>query len=664
MKYRPDIDGLRAVAVLPVVFYHAGFSMLSGGFIGVDVFFVISGYLITLIVAGEIAENRFSLVSFYERRARRILPALTCVIVASFVAGWFVLLPNEMKNIGQSALATALFLSNVYFMLTLDYFGPTAEFAPLLHTWSLAVEEQFYLFFPPLLMMLAWYRWWQPLWVVVGLSVLSFAAAVLMLPSAPEWVFYLIFFRSWELGIGAILALASLPRPQGRLVREGLAVVGLAGILIPAFIFDASTPFPAAAAAPPVIGTAILIWIGAHGEGSMVSAMLARRSVVWIGLISYSLYLWHWPILSFLRIVLGTVELPIEVAMAAVTVSIAMAWLSYRFVEQPFRVHPSRGFGQRPIFVASVVTLVMVTGVGGFLHVSEGLPARLPVAVVTMAAAANDGNARREDCFGRSPAEGLCQVGTSTDHDAPVDFLFWGDSHADAFLPGMDKTADLVGQRGLFAGHTACPPILGVQRVAARQACTRFNESVWSWLEDRPDIGLVILAARWTLSVEGTRYRGEGGNNVRLEWIEGTTTPSADPSNAALVEAGLNATVARILATGRRVVLLGPVPEIGRDVPMASARQTLLGWTSPVSLTRQDYDVRAGTTERLLSRVAETNDGVRYLPLSDLFCDAQHCRIAGSDGQPLYIDDDHISQTAALDLLPPRLKDIWHTTMD
>lgn len=660
MNYRPDIDGLRAIAVLPVVFYHAGLPGPSGGFIGVDVFFVISGFLITSIVAREIAEGRFSLVSFYERRARRILPALTGVIVASFAVGWFVLLPAEMKSLGQSAFATGFFLSNVYFMLTLDYFGQAAEFAPLLHTWSLAVEEQFYLFFPPLLMFLAWMGWQRSLWIIAGLSLLSFVAAVVVLPLKPDWVFYLILFRAWELGAGAMLALASLRPPEGRVSREVLALAGLSAILIPIFVFDAATPFPGAAAVPPVLGATILIWIGAQGGGSTVNTLLSHRALVWVGLISYSLYLWHWPILAFLRIGLGSAILPIAIASAAVAVSIAMAWLSYRFVERPFRIHPSRGLGRRSIFAASVLSLATVTGAGWALDAFDGLPARLPAAAAAMAAFAEDRNPRRGECMGRAPSEGLCSIGARPGEDDRVDFLFWGDSHANAFMPGMDRAAGLADRSGVFAGHNACPPILGIQRVSTGQGCTTFNENVWSWLEGRTDVPLVILGARWSLSVEGARYRGEAGNNVRLELIAGTETHQGGSDNAAIVEAGLNATVARILATGRSVVLLGPVPEIGQNVPATFTRQVILGWAPlPTSVTRHDYEARSGRTESILMRVADANEGVRYVPLSDLFCDAHRCRMANAEGELLYFDDDHISQTAALSLLPPRLTNIW-----
>jgi peptidoglycan/LPS O-acetylase OafA/YrhL len=659
VKYRPDVDGLRAVAVLPVVFYHAGFPGPSGGFVGVDVFFVISGFLITSIVAGEINEGRFSLLSFYEKRARRILPALTVVVLASFIVGYFLLMPSEMKDLGQSAFATSIFLSNVYFDLKLNYFAPAAEFAPLLHTWSLAVEEQFYLFFPPLLMAVFFWRHVKPFWIVAGLSLVSFLAAIVVLPLAPDWVFYQLPFRAWELGAGAMLALASLKPPKNRLVRESLAVVGLTAILIPVFLLDTTVSFPGVNALPPVLGAAILIWIGAAGGGSSVSALLSHQVFVRIGLISYSLYLWHWPILAFLRIALDTTVLPLVVATLAVVASIIIAWLSYIFVETPFRVRASNGFGRPTIFAISALSLFAIAGIGASLHFGNGLPSRLPSSVIAMAAYADDGNPLREECFGRRPSEGLCEIGAPNGERELSEFLFWGDSHALAFMPGLDSAARLVGQTGVFAGQGACPPILHIERVSTGRACTDFNQSVVTWLEDRMDIPVVVLGARWTLSVEGTRYRGEAGSEVDLEWIG---NPASRPSyfdNAALVEAGLNATVERLANAGRRVILLGPVPEIGRNVPFAAARQVMFDWRTPASLMREDYQARAGRTEQILMRVANLNEGVRYIPLSDLFCDTHSCRTLSADGQPLYRDDDHINQTAALSLLPSRLAEIW-----
>lgn len=391
----------------------------------------------------------------------------------------------------------------------------------------------------------------------------------------------------------------------------------------------------------------------------MVSSMLSCRALVWTGLISYSLYLWHWPILAFIRILSDSVILPIEISIVAVALSVAMAWVSFHFVESPFRAHPSTSFGRRAIFFSSALSLVIIAGSGTFLHITKGLPTRLPSSVINLASFSDDRNERRDECFNRAVSEGLCSIGLASSEDDPVDFLFWGDSHADAMMPGMDMAAGLVGKAGVFTGRSGCPPILGIERVPGGGDCTSFNEDVFAWLKGQPDIPLVILGARWPLSVEGTRYRGESGQGVTLKWIGGAGTHPGASDNTTLVEAGLKRTVSRILATGRNVLLLGPIPEIGRDVPTSHARQALLGWTTVPSIATAEYKARAGRTERILMQLALASEGVRYLALSSTFCGPQHCRTISNSGFPLYLDDDHINQTTARDMLSPLFVSIW-----
>lgn len=661
VKYRADIDGLRAVAVLPVVLYHAGVPGITGGFIGVDVFFVISGFLITSIIATEISENRFSLLSFYERRARRILPALTMVVLSTFVIGWFFLLPQEYKDLGHSALATALFLSNVYFMLEFNYFAPAAEFAPLLHTWSLAVEEQFYLFFPPMLaLLIGWRGPRAALWVVFGLSGLSLMAAVVILPIKPDWVFYLIFFRAWELGVGALLALSIFPTPRRLLLREVIGTVGILAILVPVFLYDASTPFPGLAAVPPVLGAAAIIYVGANGSSCIINKILAHRFLVWIGLISYSLYLWHWPILAFLRIGRAQVSLPLTVGLIAVAVSVLIAWMSYAFIERPFRARPPYGFTGKAIFALSGTMLLAMVMIAGVLHVANGVPSRLTPLETEIAAVSQDRNPDRGECQGRLPEKGLCAVGGPTVDGESIDFLFWGDSHAEAMKSGLDLAAQAAGQSGLFVGIDACLPIKQLRRQPEARWCTEMSHSVWAFLEERTDISLVILSARWVLSVEGSRYRQEAGSPVILEWSGHADARPDKIDNASLVEAGLIATVLELVASGREVVILGQVPEVGWDVPNVLARGEMLGWLyGPPKLTEADLEARAATTEEILARVAATNSAVRYLRLSDIFCADGTCSVVDEGGLPLYADDDHISRGTAERLLPERLSEIW-----
>lgn len=657
MKYRRDIDGLRAVAVLPVVLYHAGVPGPSGGFVGVDIFFVISGFLITTIIATEIAEGRFSLVDFYERRARRILPALTAVIAATFLVGTVVLLPSELKALGQSALAATLFASNIYFNMTLDYFAQAAEFAPLLHTWSLAVEEQFYLFFPPLLMLLfAWRGARVAFWMVCGLSALSLLAAVVLLPLKPDMVFYQIFFRAWELGAGALLAMAARPAPSSRILRETLATAAFAAILVAIFFYTAQTPFPGLAALLPVLGAAALIHVGAKGGGSWVTTLLSHPAFVGIGLISYSLYLWHWPVLAYLRILEGVAHLPLWLGLAAALVSVALAWLSWRFVERPFRAKPPGGLGRPAIFGMSAAAMLAAIGVGGVLHQSGGLPARLPASAVAIANVAQDRNPMRADCINKIPDEGLCKIGAPDGAEGKAGFLLWGDSHADAIAPGIDQAAARLGQSGLYAAHRACPPVPAIQRQPEDRPCTRFNAAVADMLAQRSDLPLVILSARWPLSVEGTRYAVEGGGEIRIAMPEASESYT---DNAAVFDAGLRQAVADILATGRQVVLLGPVPEVPWDVPAALSRNALLGVSDDKTFDAALHQTRVARSEEMLRAIAAEFDAVRYLPLSDLFCDPKVCAVTGPDGLPLYTDDDHVSSTAARSFLAQRLSDIW-----
>tara|TARA_R110002049_G_scaffold185127_1_gene353349 strand:+ start:1044 stop:3038 length:1995 start_codon:yes stop_codon:yes gene_type:complete len=660
MHYRTDIDGLRAIAILPVVFYHADFLVPSGGFIGVDVFFVISGFLITSIITREIADDRFSLLAFYERRARRILPPLMAVIIATFAVSWFILLPNEMKTLGESALSVSLFLSNVYFLFKLDYFGPAAEFAPLLHTWSLAVEEQFYLFFPPLLMFLAWWKRLSAVWAVMVLSFLSLISAVVILPYQPDWVFYFILFRAWELGFGAILALTTFNAPGHRLIREILALGALIVILVPAFVYTSTTSFPGLAAVPPVVGTTLLIWIGSHNEGSLVTRLLGCKPLVWIGLISYSLYLWHWPILALMRTVLDTAYLPTDFAILAVIASFALAWLSYRFVEAPFRVRPPKGMGQRTIFVLSIVSLTTFVGIGGVLYLNQGAPGRLPTSTQTLVTFSEDRNSRSKECAGWPTDGEPCIISSTNADNNTVDFLFWGDSHADAMMPGMDIAAQQAGQTGVFLGSAGCPSLINVQRFSNGSTCTAdFSDRVISWLQEQPDIPVVFMAARWALYVEGTRPKGEAGTNLRLEWTEEQTQNVSTFDSAALVEYSLRETISRILSMDRQVVLIGPVPEIGRRVPESLARADLFRQVSVPSLTRSAHDARIARAETMLRRFADISQHVHYISLSNLFCDAQSCRLLLENGQPLYFDGNHLSQTGAKALIPQGIQEIW-----
>lgn len=357
MRYRPEIDGLRSVAVLPVILFHGGLALFSGGFVGVDVFFVISGYLITTIIAGHLDEGRFSLLDFYARRARRILPALVLVVACTTPFAWAWMLPTDFRDFAQSVSAVSLFSSNFLFWLESDYFAAAAERKPLLHTWSLAVEEQYYIFFPLLLMAF----WRRAARGTVGLLCVIFLASLVasevLWRIAPDANFYLLPSRIWELMTGSLVAIWMLRR--GPVPSETGAALGLGLILASIFLYDKTTPFPSVYALAPVMGTALVILCGV--QGTWVARILSLRAPVAIGLISYSAYLWHQPLFALARIRLGHPDVAIMMGLAGL--SLLLAWASWRFVEQPFRQMP--GVAWKVVSGTAVGSLaVFVIGVG------------------------------------------------------------------------------------------------------------------------------------------------------------------------------------------------------------------------------------------------------------------------------------------------------------
>lgn len=369
-KYRSEIDGLRAVAVLPVLYAHAGLPGLSGGFLGVDVFFVISGFLITGIIISELDDGKFSLLNFYERRARRILPALSLVVLACFPMAWLLMLPDPLENFGQSAFATMLSGNNILLTQTSGYWDLASEFKPLLHTWSLAVEEQFYIAFPMLLVAI-WPRLRiRAAWVVALITAASLIAAILLSPRYPSASFYLLHTRAWELGVGVLGAFYEHRRKvEG---RDTLAALGLAAIILSMVLFTPETVHPSLWTVLPVMGTLLVLLFARRG--GRIAGYLALRPFVFVGLISYSLYLWHQPVYAFARIASFEEPAPFTFVMLA-AFSFLLAVLSWRFIEQPFRKKSRLTRGN--VFLATGAMTAGLASLGLAMHFGQGFPGRL-----------------------------------------------------------------------------------------------------------------------------------------------------------------------------------------------------------------------------------------------------------------------------------------------
>jgi peptidoglycan/LPS O-acetylase OafA/YrhL len=657
--YRADIDGLRAVAVIPVVLYHACIPGFTGGYVGVDVFFVISGFLITRLIWSEISNGNFSLVNFYERRARRILPALFAVITVSLFIGSLVLVPSDFEDLSKSALATTFFVSNHFFLRALDYFGTAANFHPLLHSWSLAIEEQFYIVFPLFLIFISRYRFGFVLCAMAILFFLSLAGSVYAVERAPQSAFYLSLTRGWELLMGGFLALGLGSQLRARWLREGMAAAGLLMIALPIIFYSDQTPFPGIAALPVCVGTACLI-LSASKEPTLVSRTLSLRPIVFIGLISYSLYLWHWPILVFMRHYFGVEHLVLSMAIIAVCASFLAAIVSWRFIERPFR---QKGLlSRRQIFSTVGYSTILIALVCGAIWGSRGLPMRLDAPVLMLAQGTKDINPVRDKCRSRLPDEGLCKFGIEGDK-APT-FLLWGDSHAISLMPAVGVAGRHVHRSGVFASAAGCPPLLGVIPIDAKgrqskeQRCLNFNDAIIAMLkQDSKKITSVILAARWALWATGLHASQESGSNIVIK--DDQSSNAAISNNIGVFARGLNRTVVALNRLGLSVVILGNVPEIGWKVPVTLARAAVFGQPGPSPPTLNQVLQRSAGADRVIAELTKTLD-VRFVPLSGILCQI-NCKVV-HEGHPLYWDDDHISFYGARMILGPALVGrIWQS---
>ena len=650
LYYRSDIDGLRAVAVIPVILFHAGLPYFSGGYVGVDVFFVISGFLIAGIISREIDENRFSILNFYERRARRILPALFLVIGTTLIAAWTISWPRDFVEISESALAMIFFGSNIYFWQSIDYFATAAEYRPLLHTWSLAVEEQFYIFFPLFLILMA-RRSRQIL--IASLAVVFFVSLALSIHWAenrPAAGFYLAPARAWELLLGVFLALNTIRSWSNQWLREIAAAAGIILILISVVIFESTTPFPGSAALVPCLGTVLVIQAG-RGEGppTQVARLLSKKSVVSVGLISYSLYLWHWPIFAFSRFWLGTTHLPVLWALGGVAVSIVVAAVSWGFVERPFRTKPT--FSRQGIFRFSAITAVMLATVSVSFIMAHGVPARFEQRVLDALAGAEDTAGNRKGCIGHKDDDQYCVFGADASEPSAI---LWGDSHAGALMPAVAKVLQPFERSAFIAWHGGCPPMLGVKRVgqfaSSSSSCTEFNLSILDFIERNSEsLDIAFLAARWPLNVTGQRAPGEAGHPVELA----ATVAKGTFRNPDLVYLGLDETVRRLTEMGLHVVILGGVPEIGWDVPRRVVRAITRGEELPRAPSIDSLAERYSEANQILADISSAYQNVTFVKISSLLCTPK-CQVL--DGtKPLYVDDDHLSKHGAQQVLGPKL---------
>lgn len=605
MKYRAEIDGLRALAVVPVILFHAGLELFSGGFVGVDVFFVISGYLITTILIEDIENDRFSIINFYERRARRILPALFFVIIACVPFAWAWLNPFDLKEFSQSLFATSLFVSNIYFYVKTGYFDVVAEQKPLLHTWSLAVEEQYYVLFPVFLI-LAWrFGKHRVFWMISIMSAASLVLSEWAWRHYPTANFYLAPTRAWELFAGSLSAFIVLK--HGVRSNNVLSGLGLVAIVFSIVAYDKSTPFPSVYALLPIGGVVLLLLFA--DQRTVAAKILSLKLFIGIGLISYSVYLWHQPILAFYRVY--TLSSPGYVHLAGlIALTFVLAYLSYKFVETPFR--NKRRFNRNAIFAISLAGIGLFSAAGLAGHIEKGFPER------------NEDYLRMAQNFGLNPScsgAALDEPACRTSEQPSV--VLWGDSYAMHLGKSLARVYEQEGLAQLTL--SACPPAVGWDK-AERKAvitCEEFNQKVIDYLETQDHVKTVILAS---------------SSNLSTKPFTGLSTQ----------------TISRLKNAGLEVVLISPTvknrsTEKCLNVQMRGDKQFRQCDFAFADARNKDVFAQLGDFAERLE--------IAYVDLSDFQCDRTtgNC-VVYKDGVLLLRDEGHVTNEA-ITLLHPYLQE-------
>ena len=643
MTYRPEIDGLRTIAVLSVLFFHAEFQLFSGGFVGVDVFFVLSGYLITSVILRDINFNKFTFTNFYEKRIRRIFPALFFVIFCCIPLALFLMTPLDLMSFFQSLFGSTIFGSNLLFWLQSgDYFDTGSIWKPLHHTWSLAVEEQFY-FFHPIIILLAskWSLNFQKSIILFGI-IASIAFSFFFIQIDPKGNFYLLPSRTWELYSGALLAFMNFDKIKSHFSNyfcDFISILGLSLIFYSVVTFSSFTPHPSLLTIIPVLGTVLIILFS--GSTGLSGIVLTNKNVVYIGLISYSLYLWHYPLFVFSRFIL-TNDLSALAYFVLILISIVLSALTYKYIEQPFRnkISFSRNFVFRFFFKLSILFLI----IGGIGHFTNGFkniftdPKTQNIILVQ-----TTGMEDLNGCHGSNPQE-MCRIGNKS--KTPTWALI-GDSHAGSLSSELSRELSKNDLAGVQMSQGGCGYVLGLKKSFLNPLfCEDLNKEIEKIIMD-DQIKNIVISARYVRYLYRTGYdNGEGGKESDLE--DTFFYPeyfNGDDERMKLVLTAYKNSIESLLLADKNIFLVYPVPEIGWDV----VRQSFKPFNKKnVTISYQSYLNRSKSVIEVFDELLVYENLFKIDP-SKLFCNKKtpgRCETSIND-KLLYFDDDHVSNFGA-----------------
>lgn len=664
-KYRPDIDGLRALAVISVVLYHAFPSLLPGGFAGVDVFFVISGYLISTILFHNIDNDTFSITDFYIRRIRRIFPALAVVLISVLGFGWLCLYPDEIQQLGKHVASSAGFIQNFTLWKESGYFDNSSETKPLLHIWSLGIEEQFYFIWPLLLLASSKFsdffiknksnqdaylfckRISYLLSIILIFSV-SFLLNLKSIEDDPTKTFYLPQYRFFELALGGLLAWWVLyhsrirnknidKRPllykiSAKFIIEILSFISLSLLIFIFIKFNKETIFPGKNALIPIFATAFIIWAGPHNW--LNSKILSNKKLVWIGLISFPLYLWHWPILSFGRIIYGEIP-PIEYSLASLIVSITLSWLTVKIIEKPFRFGSSRVNSKIAILCLVIIGLGCV---GKWIQKSNGYPMRFKGASERYTIKYTQDLGRPEN----------------------AKIMLIGDSHAAHFSHGIKE---IVGNN-LVADYTSsgCIPFFFVDRYDRRMKvgnCEREMTSALMKFEASENMTGIILSSMGPVYLEGTPFGNTGIERVTGQGLTLSTHPNIK-NRWSIYQIGLTETLKRLSALNKKILFIYDIPELGFNIQDCLPSRPFSTYSPRENcfVLREDFEKRTKTYHQFVEKILNKFPNVKVFNPAEFLCDDIICK-AKVDNNLIYRDYDHLSDFGSL-FLVQKMKPLIH----